>query len=189
MFDIIYMNKSFIFYDCPEDELLTDDIINCNTIKCSLCDWNNYIACDEMNYNPNNINSITVTAPCCQAILCPNCFILDHENKTITAKYLFAESIIYLQDDEILKLIELENCTYYNNDIQYRWGLYKLLDKNKLNKYKIVDNTFNNYPNCKNIKQSQFCKNNKNEDYTFVHALCECKSCGFKCTSVNYMSS
>ena len=185
--------KPFVFSNLDhEDEELIDKkyhVINCKTITCSVCKYNGYNKGDfEMCYNINNpiCDEITVTTPCCQSILCPNCFSIDETLKTVTTNHLFINSVIYVQDEEEeeLTLEQFEGCK--NNDVQYKWGLYKPISSTILDTYKVVDKNYNSY-GTKKIYERQ--KLNDYDDYTFVHALCECKTCGFQCVAQNYMNS
>jgi hypothetical protein len=171
----------------PNDKLLySNGIINCNRSTCSLCKYSGYEKSDAMYWDKNNTSY--VTTHCCYSLLCPKCYIADEEKQLIIAKHLFIQSLVFVQDDEDLDLEEIDDGNYnYCNNVQYNWLLYKPINKEILNQCQLVQKDYNRY-GIDGVYNNQIVSDS-DLDYTFIHALCICKSCNFECTAVIYMNS
>ena len=164
-------------------EALDANIIECEHITCSVCKYNGYMS-DDINYDPNVPTYDCVTTSCCLSILCPKCFVVDTSKGIITTNHLYINSVIYLQDEENLDLERFDDCIKGNSYVQYNWCLFKPIDNKLLDNYSVINKNYNSYDNPKKDYDDD-----KEIDYAFMHALCECKTCDFKCTAEIYMDS
>jgi hypothetical protein len=155
-------------------------------VFCQLCE--KYMKTDEIFVQPNDcFNSSDLSSPCCMNILCPKCVQVSNDGK-ITLHYLFIESIVYIQEDEMF------DCDCCDNKYMYMWvPCTKVLTQKEISSYRTVKTDCNSYTTKKMEHYLDWDDDWDNleasVDYTDIYAKCICKNCGFTCGARNYLDS